>query len=290
MTAVNFNGFDFDRDTQTFLEELDRSKRMPHAIIIECPDSEKAASLATFLSMYAVCGQENKPCGECKNCINAKNRNHSDITYPKLLSQKKNYTVEQMRELMKDAYILPNEAAAKVYVFEYTDERFTPLIQNTFLKLFEEPPQNVYFILHCKSAQSLLDTILSRFTIIRLRGQETFDSSVTDAAAAIIKGILETTEYPLLKALYVLSDKDSANNILTATKQSLRDALALLSGGEPLGNKEQARQLAARLTRKKLIEMMELCDSSAYKIIQNVNINLLTTWLCGEFRRITWQR
>ena len=40
----------------------------------------------------------------------------------------------------------------------------------------------------------------------------------------------------------------------------------------------------------KLINMIELCDSSALQIKQNVNINLLTTRLCGEFRRISWQR
>ncbi len=290
MTAVNFDGFDFDRNTTAFLEELDRSRRMPHAILIECPDSEKASALATFLSMLAVCSQEAKPCGKCKNCLNAKHKSHPDIAYPKLLPKKKAYTVQQLRELMKDAYILPNDAAAKVYVFENTDERLNELGQNTFLKLFEEPPQNVYFILLCKSAQSMLDTILSRFTIIRIRGQETFDNETLDTAAKIIRGILATQEYPLLKTLYVLRDKDRAGNILTATKQSLRDALALLSGGEAIGDSKLARQLAARLTRKKLIEMIELCDSSEYKINQNVNINLLTAWLCGEFRRITWQR
>ena len=70
----------------------------------------------------------------------------------------------------------------------------------------------------------------------------------------------------------------------------IRDALAVLSGAEPLGGKETAQQLAGRLTRKKLLEMIELCDSFDDKMKQNVNNNLLTAWLCGEFRRITWQR
>ena len=43
-------------------------------------------------------------------------------------------------------------------------------------------------------------------------------------------------------------------------------------------------------TKGKIIEMIELTDSSAIKIKQNININLLTTWLCGEYRRISWQR
>ena len=286
---MNTEGFRFDSGVLQTLTEFDRSKRMPHAIIIESPDAEKAAELAVFLSMYAVCGEAEKPCGVCKNCLNARNKAHADIAYPQLQAQKKAYTVEQMRELMKDAYVLPNDAAAKVYIFEHADERFTPLIQNTFLKLFEEPPQNVSFILLCKSAQSLLDTILSRFTVIRVKGDESFDEETLLAAKTITAGITESREYPLMRAVYALN-KDNYGKIITAVKRSLRDALAVLSGAEPLGGKETAQQRAGRLTRKKLLEMIELCDSFDDKMKQNVNNNLLTAWLCGELRRITWQR
>lgn len=286
---MNTEGFRFDKDVLQTLTEFDRSARMPHAVIIESPDTEKALDLAVFLSMYAVCGEKEKPCGMCKNCRNAKNKAHADITYPQLQAQKKAYTVEQMRELMKDAYVLPNDAEAKVYIFERADERFTTLIQNTFLKLFEEPPQNVYFILLCKSAQSLLDTILSRFTILRVKGDESFDEETLQAAKAIVGGILQSREYPLMQAVYTLN-KENYSKILAAVKRSLRDALAVLSGAEPLGDKETAQRLSGRLTRKKTLEMIELCDSFDDKMKQNVNNNLLTAWLCGEFRRITWQR
>ena len=286
---MNTEGFRFDSGVLKTLTEFDRSQRMPHAVIIESPDTEKAAELAVFLSMYAVCGEREKPCGVCKNCRNAKNKAHADVTYPQLQAQKKAYTVEQMRELMKDAYVLPNDAAAKVYIFERADERFTPLIQNTFLKLFEEPPQNVCFILLCKSAQSLLDTILSRFTVLRVKGDESFDEETLQAAAAIVGGITESREYPLMRATYFLN-KDNYSKIIAAVKRSLRDALALLSDAAPLGDKDTAQQLAGRLTRKKILDMIELCDSFDDKMKQNVNNNLLTAWLCGEFRRITWQR
>jgi hypothetical protein len=136
----------------------------------------------------------------------------------------------------------------------------------------------------------LLPTILSRFTVIDLKVEERFDPEALDAARAIAEGITESGEYPLLKATYALSDKDRAGQIIAAIRQSLRDALMILSGGQPLGDKETARKLAGRLTKKKLIEMIALCDTTDTRIRQNVNISLLTTWMCGEFRRITWQR
>ena len=249
---MNFNGFDFDDNTKILLSELDGGGRLPHALIIESPDPQKAAKLAEYISMYAVCSGDDRPCGTCKNCINAQKRAHPDITYLELLPKKTVYTIEQMREITKDAYIKPNEARAKVYIFERADELFQAVTQNSFLKLSEEPPQDVFFILLCKNAQRMLNTILSRFTVISLRGEEQFD--------------------------------------ISALKLSLRDALALLSGGDVIGDGETAKQLASRLTRKKIMDMIELCGSSLNKLKQNVNINLLTTWMCGEFRRITWQR
>lgn len=283
-------GFSFDENTTAYLGELQKTGRLPHAIIIESPDVQKGMDLAVYLSMFAVCSGEEKPCGACKNCQNARSKAHSDIFYPQLQPKKKAYQVEQMRDLIKDAYILPNEADAKVYIFEDCDARFTELVQNTFLKLFEEPPQNVHFILLCKTAQTFLPTVLSRFTIIRIRGSEQLDEAYIQIAKAIADGITDSKEYPLLKALNALNDKETADKTIAAFRLLLRDALVLLSGGEPLGDRESAKSLAGRLTRKKILEMMDLCGSADYMIQQNANSNLLATWMCGELRRITWQR
>lgn len=287
---MNFNGFEFDEPTKRLLTEMDGGGRLPHALIIESEQEDKAAQLALFLSMAAVCDNAERPCGVCKNCLNAQKKNHPDVQYLQLEPKKKQYTVDQMRALIADAYILPNEANAKVYVLEKCDDRFSTLAQNTFLKLSEEPPQNVFFILLCKSAHRLLTTILSRFTVIRIKGSASFDDNALAAAKSIAEGIVDAREYLLLKALLCLQNKEQAGDILAAVKQSLRDALVILSGGDAIGDRETAQKLASRLTRKKLLQMMELCDAMLGKIKQNGNINLLITWMCGEFRRITWQR
>lgn len=290
MSALNFEGFSFDSPTQRSIEELCRGGRLPHALIIESADPEKALELAVFITMLALCGGDEKPCGVCKNCLNTKNRAHPDISYLKPPAQKSVYTVDQMRALIRDASILPNEANAKAYVLAECDERLSVQAQNTFLKLSEEPPPNVFFILLCRSAQSLLDTILSRFTVIRLKSETAFDAETLEAARLIAEGIVQNSEYPLLKALYALTDKERADGILTALKLILRDALVVLCGGNAGSDPDIAHKLSGRLTRKKLIEMIELCDSTALYIKQNANINLLTARMCGEFRRITWQR
>lgn len=287
---MNFSGFDFDESVKESLSALDNHGRIPHAIVIESKNKEAALEAAKFLSMYVVCTSDNKPCKVCEQCHKAQNKAHADISYAYPEKKSKTYSIEQMRSIIKDAYIRPNEADAKVYIFEEADNRLTQIAQNSFLKLLEEPPQNVYFILLCESAQKLLVTILSRCTVVRLKNEVKISEKPLEYAEKIVKGIISSREYDLLLALNVLADKENADETLSTVRMILRDGLAVSVGTKAVFNEKLGKELASRFTKGKIIEMIELTDNSAIKIKQNININLLTTWLCGEYRRISWQR
>lgn len=287
---MNFNGFDFDDNTKQMLETLDSQGRMPHAIIIESSDSEKSLELAKFLSMWAVCKNDNKPCMNCEQCHKASEKAHADIYYAFPEKKSKTYTIDQMRNIINDAYIMPNEADAKVYVFEQADNRISPVVQNAFLKLLEEPPKNVSFILLCDNISKLLITILSRCTVIKLKNEQKFDETASEYAKAIVRGILSTREYELLLAVNKLTEKEKADETLFIVKLILRDGLAVLSGGTACFDETLGNSISRRISRQKIIEMIELTETAKQKIPQNININLLTTQLCGEYRRILWQR
>ena len=273
------------------IKNITESGRLPHAFIIEGGGVE-AAELAKYLSAFAVCSEQDKPCGHCKNCVNAFAKTHADITYvyPDSTSKSKTLTIDRIRELIKDAYILPNDSDSKVYIFENADSVFSEITQNAFLKLLEEPPKGVYFILLCQSAKGLLPTIISRCSMINLGGEAEIGEDAQKAAEEIINGIISLSEYDLLLALRSLADKALADDILRAVKLILFDAVTVLSGAKASYKPELAKKLSSRFTRKKLLDMIELTDSSKYKLKQNININLLTTQLCGEYRRISWQR
>ena len=273
------------------IKNITESGRLPHALIIE-GGGDEAAELAKYLSAFAVCSEQDKPCGRCKNCVNAFAKTHADITYvyPDSTSKSKTLTIDRIRELIKDAYILPNDSDSKVYIFENADSVFSEVTQNAFLKLLEEPPKGVYFILLCQSAKGLLPTIISRCSMINLGGEAEIGEDAQKAAETIINGIISLSEYDLLLALRSLADKSLADDILRAVKLILFDAVTVLSGAKASYKPELAKKLSSRFTRKKLLDMIELTDSSKYKLKQNININLLTTQLCGEYRRISWQR
>ena len=133
-------------------------------------------------------------------------------------------------------------------------------------------------------------TIRSRCTIVKIGGSETLSDSAITGAKAVINGIISSKEYDLLKALNVLGNKDNADNVLSAVTLILRDGLAILSGAKPEFDSELAQKLASRFIQKQIMDMLELTETSKIKLKQYVNINLLTTWLCGEYRRISWQR
>ncbi|MEE1219132.1 MAG: hypothetical protein U0L20_04340 [Ruminococcus sp.] len=287
---MNFNGFEFDESIKSSLTTLDTQNRVPHAIIIESKDKEKSLSLAKFLSMWAVCTAENKPCGVCAQCHKAQEATHADIFYAYPEKKSKTYSIEQMRTIGNDAYIRPNEAKAKVYIFEDADIRLAPIAQNSFLKLLEEPPKGVFFILTCENSKRLLNTILSRCTVFKLLSNQIFGEDSAKKAKDIVSGILSPREYDLLLAIQSLCNKEQTDEIFVIVKLILRDGLVILSGGNAIFDSELGRKVSTRLTRSQIIQLIEITESANQKVAQNININLLTTWLCGEYRRISWQR
>lgn len=287
---MNTSGFDFDSRTVSALSSLKSNERIPHAIIIEGSDREKTLAAAKFLSMYAVCTAEQKPCSVCNQCHKAKNAAHADIYYAQPEGKSGSYSIKQLRKIIDDAYIKPNEADSKVYILADAENRLSAVQQNALLKLIEEPPKNVVFIFTCENSRNFLVTIRSRCTILRLRSDHIFDEETTDFARQIVNGMLSAKEYDLLKSLTVLSKKDKAEDILSVVTLILRDGLMMLSGGKPKTDEELGRRIGLSFNKRRIMELIEVTEDAKTKIAQYININLLTTWLCGEYRRISWQR
>ena len=111
-----------------------------------------------------------------------------------------------------------------------------------------------------------------------------------DRAEEIVNGILSPREYDLLLALRAIFDKERSGEILGAVAVLLRDGLAVLSGAKAVQNHALGTKIAATLPRGVLLELISLTRDAQTKTKTNININLFATWLCGEYRRISWQR
>jgi len=79
--------------------------------------------------------------------------------------EKKEFTINLIREIKDSIYIAPNELEKRVYILEDV-ETMNANAQNAFLKILEEPPSYVVFLLVCSNTESLLETIKSRAPIL----------------------------------------------------------------------------------------------------------------------------
>ena len=91
-----------------------------------------------------------------------------DVIITGLKNDRKTIGVDLVRSIKDDAYIKPNESDKKIYIVEDT-HTMTVQAQNAFLKLLEEPPPNVYFILLCENTSNLLTTVKSRAAIYKMQ-------------------------------------------------------------------------------------------------------------------------
>lgn len=205
--------------------------RIPHAILIEGDKGTGRHTLARFLSEAAVCGGENPPCGVCHGCHLAQTGAHPDISFTAPEDGKKSITVAQIRALRNEAYIKPHMARRRVFVIDKADS-MNEQAQNALLKVLEEPPGDIIFILTAESAAALLDTIISRCTVLSLvppemPEAEKYLKNSSDYTDGQIKSALESTGGNIGAALEILGGGGTAAQ--TAAK---RFAELLISGDE----------------------------------------------------------
>ncbi len=287
---MNYGDFDFDSALRQRLDGLFSQNRQPHAIVIEGADTKKCERLATFLTMRSVCRAENKPCGKCDQCIKAGQQAHPDIYYARPEKKTQIYSMEQMRDIIENASIRPNETDIKIFVFKNADERLSPVVQNSLLKLLEEPPQNSLFLLICRNSRGLLNTILSRCTVIAVKGSESYSEEALELAKKIALGTVALSEWELLSALSAFSDRQMADETLSVLSVIFRDCIAQARGTAAIIDSQLAQTLSKRITTGMALQLVEATALARQKIPQNVNMDLLSAFLSGEYRRIIWQR
>lgn len=149
------------------LESVIASGRIPHAILIEGDKGLGHHTLARYLAQAAVCSEREKPCGLCRNCHLAEVGTHPDLVTVAPEDGKKNITVDKIRELRQLAFVKPHMADSRVFLIERADA-MNEQSQNALLKILEEPPAGVIFLLLAESKTALLDTIVSRCVVLTL--------------------------------------------------------------------------------------------------------------------------
>lgn len=296
------------------------SKRFPHALIIEGENGLGKRTLARQLAQALVCREDDVPCGECSQCKKAQEGVHPDIFEHIAPGGANTFHVDVVRRVINDAYVKPNEAEKKVYILGNAD-CMSAAAQNALLKVLEEPPSYVAFILTVRSKSLMLETILSRSVVVSLEGVdidkgakyicdnvdgieynsakaalETFNGNIgktiesfndertkelTQTCCDICRGLVDSREYDVLCSISALQkDRNAVVFSCDFMKNIFRDALVFESQSLISGQTELAQHLNRKLSKKKLIDLIAVCDKLKSMALMNANNAVLITKLC----------
>lgn len=145
------------------LTRIFEAGKVPHAMMIV---SDRAIDAAREIAASIVCDKRSfPPCGVCAHCRKNRKEIHPDVL---VISGKASIQVDQIREMRLDALVLPNDCDRKVYIINEA-QTMTESAQNAFLKILEQPPPGVFFLLAASNRREIIDTIRSRVVEFNLR-------------------------------------------------------------------------------------------------------------------------
>lgn len=223
------------------LSKLMESGRFPHALIIEGEEGIGKKTLAKDIACALVCRGDDKPCGECAQCKKAIAAIHPDISEYIPAGTANSFHVDTVRNIINDAYIQPNEADYKIYILANA-HCMNQNAQNALLKILEEPPKYVVFILTTNSKSALLSTVLSRSVCVSLEGVD------IERAANYITSHCENVDY------------NTAKKTVETFNGNIGKAIDSLQDSKTSELVDVCNKICKALTTSNEYEMMTLCS------------------------------
>ncbi len=281
------NEKNFSENILKTLDSFFADGRRPHAMLVDGSDAEERMSLAMLCARMMVCENDDRtPCGECEHCRKAKGGLHPDIITISKPDDKKHFVKDDVKKMVSDAYLTPNEARVKVFIIKEM-QQMTEESQNLLLKILEEPPRYTAFVLTADNSNSVIGTVLSR--VIRLRMGKTSAAEYSEKAIRVteklVDALLSPYEYDRIEATASLDgNKALTAETLEAFISVLRDAVALKSGGAVLCEAFRAKteKLAYNMTLEKLLKMYDIVAGLLRSLENNPNYTLLSAVLCAK--------
>ncbi|MCA1848490.1 MAG: DNA polymerase III subunit gamma/tau [Actinobacteria bacterium] len=158
--------------------------RVAHAYLFSGPRGTGKTSTAKVLAMGLNCekGPTPEPDGTCESCRAIMNSSSLDVVEMDAAS---NRGIDEIRDLRDRVNLAPVAGRVKVYIIDEV-HMLTPEAFNALLKMLEEPPEHVVFVLATTEKHKVLSTIISRCQGFDFRrpGVETLREKLAEIAQA----------------------------------------------------------------------------------------------------------
>lgn len=224
-----------------------KNSNISHAYIFSGIRGTGKTSCAKILAKAVNClnSKDGNPCNECKNCKLIEEEKTMDIIEMDAASNRR---IDDMRALKEKVIYAPSKLKYKVYIIDeahmITNEGF-----NALLKIMEEPPKYLIFILATTEIEKIPETILSRcqrFDFKRIKNED------------IVRNIMSIAD-----ELKFQIDENAAYSIAQRGTGSMRDALSSLDKVYSMG--------LSSVSIDDVNEILGLSGNEAiFKIVQNL--------------------
>jgi len=196
-----------------------REERLSHAFLFCGPRGTGKTSTARILAKMVNCehGPTAEPCGVCDQCVAIREGTHLDVAE---IDAASHGGVDDARELRERAPTAPAQGREKVYIIDEA-QRLSREAFDALLKIFEEPPPGVRFVLATTEPHKMPATIVGRCQRFDFRRVS------TDAVADHLERVA--------KEEGVTVSRDAAEALARQGEGSVRDALSLLDQSVVLG-------------------------------------------------------
>jgi len=231
------------------------SNRLAHAFLFTGTRGTGKTSSARILAKCLNCEKSDKPtaspCGKCNSCTAIARGDDIDVIE---IDAASNTGVDNVREIIENAQFRPARSRFKVYIIDEV-HMLSKSAFNALLKILEEPPEHVKFILATTEAEKVLPTILSRCQ------RYDFRNIPTREIAAHLRSVCKQEK--------INADEDAILLVAKAGAGSMRDALSLLdrllsASGDTLTS-ETIEQLLGLPKSQQLFDLAQLIGEGKVK-------------------------
>ena len=207
------------------LQNAIQTDRVGHAYLFSGPRGVGKTTTARILAKGLNCkkGRSTEPCGECPSCTEIAAAQSMDVLE---IDGASNNGVDDIRELRDSARYAPSRDRYKIFIIDEVHMLSTSAF-NALLKVLEEPPPHVVFIIATTERHKLPATILSRCQIFTFR---------TISAPEIQAHLRQIADREGAKI-----DDRGLSYIVKASEGSMRDAQSLLDQIISFGGQEIAQ-------------------------------------------------
>ena len=285
-------------------------------------DSQTNRIAINALAMGLLC--KNNGCFVCEDCVKVKNNSHPDVLY---YPKDKNFSVLDAKDIVEQAYKKPMLNSIKIIVINDIDISSIES-QNKLLKIIEEPPKNVVFLVSTANLDKVLPTIKSRLIKIEINSfnkkqikelfieykqNSNFDLAILKGEGYIGKtlDILNNDNYinlynfcknivcNLKKSSDVINylsfklDKENFNDVLKTLSSMYRDLLVFYCNSQNLVSDNSLiksfEEIKEEFSQNSLIAILSLIDETNQRQSSNVSINLLFERLLVNILEVKYQ-